>query len=122
MSESFLVTAKHPAVMRLVVEQPELQDVDETQTVNPWVSLLLLIVLSIHVILEGLALGSSDDAETIRSNFIAIVFLGLFLGQWFHYHRVLAQRSSPLVLLLCAHVQCHGYHWHCRRHWFGIDI
>jgi zinc transporter ZupT len=58
---TYLVTAKRPSV-------------DEKQTVKPWVSLLLLIVFSIHVLLEGLTLGSDSDPESIRTNFIAIVF------------------------------------------------
>lgn len=52
--------------------------------VNPFVGILLVIVLSIHDVLEGLALGASDSVEGIRTTFIAIVlhrpFAGFALG------------------------------------------
>jgi zinc transporter ZupT len=70
---TYLVTAKRPSVIGVVVSHSP-EGIDEKQTVNPWVSLLLLIVLSIHVLLEGLTLGSDSDPESIRTNFIAIVF------------------------------------------------
>lgn len=71
---TYLVTAKRPSVIGVVVSHAPEEDIDEKQTVNPWVSLLLLIVLSIHVLPKGLALGSDADPESIRTNFIAIVF------------------------------------------------
>jgi zinc transporter ZupT len=71
--DTFLVTARRPSVIGVVVAHDQ-KDVDEKQTVNPWVSILLLIVLSVHVLLEGLTLGSDDDPVSIRNNFIAVVF------------------------------------------------
>jgi len=50
----------------------------DTQTINPWVSILLTVVLSIHVIIEGLAIGSSTNADQIRSTFIAVVIHKVF--------------------------------------------
>jgi zinc transporter 1/2/3 len=49
-----------------------LEEEEQVQTINPWVSILLTIVLSIHVILEGMTIGSMNDAERIRSVFIAV--------------------------------------------------
>jgi zinc transporter ZupT len=71
---TYLVTSKRPSVIGVVVSHAPEEGIDDKQTVNPWVSLLLLIVLSIHVLLEGLTLGSDSDPESIRTNFIAIVF------------------------------------------------
>jgi zinc transporter ZupT len=56
----------------------ELLDVDEKQTINPWVAILLLIVLSVHVLLEGLTIGSAQDLSALKSTFIAIISHKLF--------------------------------------------
>ena len=48
-------------------------DEPKNQSVNPWVSILLTLVLSLHVVLEGLHIGSSSNVETIKSTFIAVV-------------------------------------------------
>jgi len=53
---------------------------EEQQSINPWVSILLTFVLSIHVVLEGLTLGSSEDVAEIESTFIAIVIHKAFAG------------------------------------------
>jgi zinc transporter ZupT len=70
---TFLVTAKCPSVMG-VMQVNDIQEVDEKQTINPWVAVLLLIVLSIHVLIEGIVLGSTKTVQVIESTFIAIVF------------------------------------------------
>jgi hypothetical protein len=54
---------------------------DQMQTVGPWVSILLLSVLSIHL-LQGLAISSNDDPELKRTIFIASVFYDSFIATW----------------------------------------
>jgi zinc transporter ZupT len=74
---TYLVTAKRPSVMGVSMQEVHddiLQDVDEKQTINPWVAILLQTVLSIHVLIEGIVLGSTQTVEVIESAFIAIVF------------------------------------------------
>lgn len=70
---TYLVTDKRPSVVGTIHHQTFVEDVDEKQTMNPWVAVLLLVVMSIHVILEGLAIGSSSDVSTIISLFIGII-------------------------------------------------
>lgn len=70
----YLVSNKRPSVVGMVHIEAELENLDERQTINPWVAVLLLVVMSIHVILEGLALGSASDVSAITSLFISIVF------------------------------------------------
>jgi zinc transporter ZupT len=82
-SSRWLVTAKHPSVIGFKTEDVNemimgQQDMDEKQTINPWVAILLLIVLSVHVLLEGLTIGSAQDLSALKSTFIAIVSHKLF--------------------------------------------
>ncbi|KAL3925787.1 MAG: hypothetical protein SGILL_000168 [Bacillariaceae sp.] len=51
---------------------PEIAFLDYADRINPWVAVLLTIALSIHSILEGIGIGSTDDTETFQSAFIAI--------------------------------------------------
>jgi zinc transporter ZupT len=76
-ASQYLVANKRPSVIGLV-QVNEVGQVDEKQTVNPWVALLLLLVLSIHVLIEGLTIGSVDGEDVMRSTFIAIVFHKVF--------------------------------------------
>ena len=61
-------------------------DVDEP-TINPWVAILLLVVLSLHVILQGLTICSTEDVSSIEMTFIAIAshqaFAAFALGSSF---------------------------------------
>jgi zinc transporter ZupT len=61
------------------VDEPEQQ-----QTINPWVAILLTLVLCIHEIIESLTFGALNDVEALRTTFIAIAahkaFAGLSLG------------------------------------------
>lgn len=76
-------TAGRPSVVSFGVTPP-MDEPDVQQTINPWVSILLTLVLSIHVILEGLTIGSSQDVESIKKTFVAIavhkVFAAFSLG------------------------------------------
>ena len=55
-----------------------------TKDINPLVSILLVLVLSIHDLFEGLAIGSAGTVEAIRTVFIALAihrpFAGFALG------------------------------------------
>lgn len=76
-------SAARPSVVSFGVTPP-VDEPDVQQTINPWVSILLTLVLSIHVVLEGLTIGSSQDVDTIRSTFVAVashkVFASFSLG------------------------------------------
>lgn len=65
-------TAGRPSVVSFAVAPPQEEELDQQQTINPWVSILLTLVLSIHVILEGLTIGSAQNVTTIKSTFIAV--------------------------------------------------
>ena len=76
-------TIRHrPKVM--VVPHSHSTAVEDIQTVNPWVSILLTVVLSIHVLIEGMALGSAHETQTILSGVIVIgchkIFAAFALG------------------------------------------
>lgn len=45
---------------------------------NPFGSLLLTIALSVHSVIEGIAIGEADDIHTLRSGFIAVAFHKVF--------------------------------------------
>lgn len=70
----YLVSNKRPSVVGIVHVEAELENLDERQTINPWVAVLLLVVMSIHVILEGIAVGSASSVSNITSLFISIIF------------------------------------------------
>lgn len=70
-SSVWMKTAGRPSVVSFAVAAPQ-DEPEAQQTINPWVSILLTLVLSIHVILEGLTLGSSQDVETIKTTFVAV--------------------------------------------------
>ena len=72
MSSVWAKTAGRPSVVSFAVAPPQEEELDQQQTINPWVSILLTLVLSIHVILEGLTIGSTQDVQTIKSTFIAV--------------------------------------------------
>ena len=72
MSSVWAKTAGRPSVVSFAVAPPQEEELDQQQTINPWVSILLTLVLSIHVVLEGLTIGSSQDVQTIKSTFIAV--------------------------------------------------
>jgi len=65
-------TAGRPAFVNFAVTAPQNELLEQQQTINPWVSILLTLVLSIHVILEGLTVGSTTDVETIKATFVAV--------------------------------------------------
>jgi len=67
--------APRPSTVAYIVSAPKQQEEEDKtkQTINPWVSILLTLVLSIHVVLEGLTIGSSSDVNTIQTTFLAVV-------------------------------------------------
>ena len=123
MPQSFLVTARHPTVVGLVQQQqPALRVVDEKQTVNPWVALLLLVTLSVHVLLDGLVWGSSSakfNSFQLLCPRLIQDFLGPFRRYWVHYGWILrttTRQAIQVVVHQCTRIQCHGGDWVCRRH------
>jgi len=70
-SSNWAKTAGRPSVVSFAVAPP-MDEPEQQQTINPWVSILLTIVLSIHVILEGLTVGSATDIPTIKATFVAV--------------------------------------------------
>ena len=78
-SGAWTKTVPRLSVVSFVVSAPIcLEEEEQVQTINPWVSILLTIVLSIHVILEGLTVGSSGAVNDMKTVFIAVVVHKVF--------------------------------------------
>ena len=116
-SSSWMVTAKRASVVGFnnsnlnssTNNGAECEDFDSNQTINPWVAILLLIVLSFHVLIEGLTIGSANSIDVIKSTFVAIashkIFGAFTLGSSFITAGYWEPESRKLfVVLSCIYI------------------